>query len=112
MTRQLLIFSRKQTVQPVVLDLNEVINDLHKMLRRLVDEHIELKLVPEKQIGRIKADAGYLGQVLMNLVVNARDAMPNGGEITIATANVTLDEAPRPHPRGRHSRRLRDAHRQ
>ena len=92
LTRQLLIFSRKQTVQPVVLDLNDVVKDLNKMLRRLIDENIEMTMVPGKQIGRIKADFGYVGQVLMNLVVNARDAMPNGGKLTIATNNVTLDE--------------------
>jgi signal transduction histidine kinase len=91
LTRQLLVFSRKQTVQPVVLDLNEVVNDLDKMLRRLIDENIEMTIVPGKQIGRIKGDSGYVGQVLMNLVVNARDAMPNGGKLTIATDNVTFD---------------------
>jgi CheY-like chemotaxis protein len=62
------------------------------MLRRLIDENIELTMVPGKQIGRVKADSGYVGQVLMNLVVNARDAMLNGGKLTIATNNVTLDE--------------------
>ncbi len=99
LTRQLLIFSRKQAVQPVVLDLNDVVNDLDKMLRRLIDENIELTVVPGKQIGRIKADSGYVGQVLMNLVVNARDAMPNGGKLTIATDNVALDENyARTHP--------------
>ena len=99
LTRQLLIFSRKQTVQPVVLDLNDVVKDLDKMLRRLIDENIEMTIVPGKQIGRIKADSGYVGQVLMNLVVNARDAMPNGGKLTIATDNVTLDENyARTHP--------------
>ena len=99
MTRQLLIFSRKQTVQPVVLDLNDVVKDLDKMLRRLIDENIEMTIVPGNQIGRIKADSGYVGQVLMNLVVNARDAMPNGGKLTIATSNVTLDENyARAHP--------------
>jgi two-component system cell cycle sensor histidine kinase/response regulator CckA len=92
LTRQLLIFSRKQTVQPVVLDLNDAVKDLNKMLRRLIDENIEMTIVPGKQIGRVKADPGYVGQVLMNLVVNARDAMPSGGKITIATNNVTLDE--------------------
>ena len=92
LTRQLLVFSRKQTVLPVVLDLNETVRDLDKMLRRLIDEHIEMAIVPGKQTGRIKADSGYMGQVLMNLVVNARDAMPNGGKLTIATNNVTLDE--------------------
>jgi PAS domain S-box-containing protein len=92
LTRQLLIFSRNQTVQPVVLDLNVAVKELDKMLRRLVDEHIEMAVVLEKQNGRIKADPGYIWQVLMNLVVNARDAMPNGGKLTIATRNVTLDE--------------------
>jgi two-component system cell cycle sensor histidine kinase/response regulator CckA len=90
--RQLLIFSRKQTVQPVVLDINVVLNDLDKMLFRLIDENIEMRIVPGKQIGRVKADSGYLGQLLMNLVVNSRDAMPNGGKLTIATNNATLDE--------------------
>jgi len=92
LTRQLLIFSRKQTVQLAVLDLNEVLKDMNKILLRLVDENIEITMVPGEQIGRIKADSGYVGQVLMNLVVNARDAMPNGGQITIATSNATLDE--------------------
>jgi len=92
LTRQLLVFSRKQTVQPVVLDLNDVVQDLDKMLRRLIDKNIEMTMVPGKQTGRVKADSGYVGQVLMNLVVNARDAMPNGGKLTIATNNVTLDE--------------------
>jgi signal transduction histidine kinase len=92
LTQQLLVFSRKQTVQPVVLDFNDVVTDLDKMLRRLIDENIEMTMVPGKQTGRVKADSGYIGQVLMNLVVNARDAMPNGGKLTIATNNVTLDE--------------------
>jgi signal transduction histidine kinase/CheY-like chemotaxis protein len=92
LTQQLLIFGRKQTVQPVVLDLNDVVKGLDKMLRRLIGESIEMTIVPGKQTGRIKADSGHVGQVLMNLVVNARDAMPNGGRLTIATNNVTLDE--------------------
>ncbi len=92
LTRQLLVFSRKQTVQAVVLDLNDVVKDLDKMLRQLVDENIKMTIVPGKEIARVKADSGYVGQVLMNLVVNARDAMPNGGKLTIATRNVTLDE--------------------
>jgi two-component system cell cycle sensor histidine kinase/response regulator CckA len=92
LTRQLLVFGRKQTVQRVVLDLNVVVKDLDKMLRRLIDENIEMTIIPEKQIGRVKADSGYLGQVLMNLVLNARDAMPNGGKLTIATKNVELDK--------------------
>ncbi len=92
LTRQLLIFSRKQKVQAVVLQINDVIKDLEKMLRRLIDEHIQLNIVPGSDIGRIKGDSGYIGQVAMNLVVNARDAMPGGGLLTIATSNVTLDE--------------------
>jgi K+-sensing histidine kinase KdpD len=79
-------------VQPVVLDLNKELKDLEKMLRGLVTENIEITIIPGKQTGPIKADSGYIGQVLMNLVVNARDAMPHGGEISIATNNVTLDD--------------------
>ncbi len=92
LTRQLLIFSRKQTVQPTVLNLNDVVSDLDKMLRRLIDENIEIKIIPGLHLGRINADSGYLGQVVMNLVVNARDAMPDGGVITIAASNEALDE--------------------
>ncbi|MEI7728741.1 MAG: response regulator [Verrucomicrobiota bacterium] len=92
LTRQLLIFSRKETVQPVVLELNLVLKDLAEMLRRLIGENIELVIIPGKQIHRVKADSGHVGQVLMNLAVNARDAMPNGGKLTIATENATLDE--------------------
>lgn len=92
LTRQLLVFSRKQEIQPVVLDLNDVLKDLDKMLHRLIDEHVELTLDLEREIGGIRADPGQIGQVLMNLVVNARDAMPNGGRLTIATRNVTVDE--------------------
>ncbi len=99
LTRQLLIFSRKQTVRPTVLDLNAVVQGLEKMLRRLIDENIEMLFVPGQEIGRVKADSGYVLQVLMNLVINARDAMPNGGKLTIATDNVTLDESyARAHP--------------
>jgi CheY-like chemotaxis protein len=99
LTRQLLVFSRKQTVQPVVLDLNDAVKELDQMLRRLIDENIEMTSIPGKPIGRVKADPGYVGQVLMNLVVNARDAMPTGGKLTIATDNATLDEDyARAHP--------------
>ncbi len=92
LTRQLLVFIRKETVQPVVLNLHDVVENLEKMLRRLIDQNIEMTIVPGKQTGRVKADAGYVGQVLMNLVVNARDAMPNGGKLTIATNDAMLDE--------------------
>jgi len=91
LTRQLLVFSRKQTVNPVVLDLNETVGEMEKLLRRLLDENISLTINRGKDIGPIKADSGYLGQVLMNLVVNARDAMPNGGALSISTSNITLD---------------------
>jgi two-component system, cell cycle sensor histidine kinase and response regulator CckA len=92
LTRQLLIFSRKQTVQPVVLDLTETVGGMEKMLRRLIDEHIELVFDRDKHPNRIKADPGYVGQVLMNLVVNARDAMPKGGTLRVRTGSVTLDQ--------------------
>jgi len=92
LTRQLLVFSRKQTVQPVVLDINEVVAEMEKMLGRLIDENVELIIALGPQVGRLKADSGYVGQVLMNLVVNARDAMPNGGKITVETGNATLDQ--------------------
>jgi len=92
LTRQLLVFSRKQTVRPVVLNLSDVLMDMEKMLRRLIDENIEMTIVAGKDTGRVKADSGYLGQVMMNLVVNARDAMPNGGKLAISINNVTIDE--------------------
>jgi two-component system cell cycle sensor histidine kinase/response regulator CckA len=72
--------------------------NLEKMLRRLIDENIEMTIVPGKEIGRIKADSGYIGQVLMNLVVNARDAMPNGGKLTIATKMSRSMKAYATHP--------------
>jgi nitrogen-specific signal transduction histidine kinase len=92
LTRQLLVFSRKQTVQPLVLDLNDAVRELDKLLMRLIDENIEMRIVSGKDTGHVKADSGYIGQVLMNLVVNARDAMPDGGKLTIAINNATLDE--------------------
>jgi signal transduction histidine kinase len=92
LTRQLLIFCRKQAVQPVVLDLNGVLKDMDKMLRRLIDENVELAVILGKDLGWIKADSGYVGQVLMNLVVNARDAMPQGGKLVVETRQVTLDK--------------------
>ncbi len=91
LTLQLLVFGRKQTVQPVVMDLNVVLRDMEQMLQRLIDENITLSLIPGNQPGSILADPGYIGQVLMNLAVNARDAMPDGGRLTITTSRVKLD---------------------
>jgi two-component system cell cycle sensor histidine kinase/response regulator CckA len=92
LTRQLLAFSRKQVLQPKVLDLNEVISELEKMLQRLIGEDIDLRTALTPELRRVNADPGQIEQVIMNLVVNARDAMPNGGKLTIQTENVYLTE--------------------
>jgi PAS domain S-box-containing protein len=92
LTRQLLAFSRKQVLQPKVFNLNSLIVDLDKMLRRLISEDIELRTVTDPQLGATRADPGQIEQVVMNLVLNARDAIKSGGKITIETANVILDE--------------------
>jgi len=93
LTRQLLAFSRRQTLAPQVLDLNTLVANLEKMLRRLLSEDITLITMLEPGLGKVKADPSQIDQVLINLVVNARDAMPGGGRITIETANVTVDES-------------------
>ena len=92
LTRQLLAFSRQQVLQPSVIDVKTLVGDLEKMLGRLLGEDVELgtRLAPDT--GRVKADAGQLEQVLMNLAVNARDAMPHGGKLTLETSNVDLSE--------------------
>jgi len=92
LTNHLLAFSRKQIVIPKVLDLNIVIADLGAMLHRLIGEDINLNIVPGNDLGRVKADPSQIQQILMNLVVNARDAMPGGGRLTIQTANAEWDE--------------------
>ena len=92
LTRQLLSFGQTQTVQAVTLDLSGVVKDLGKMLLRLIDESIEITIVRGQQTGRVKADSAHVAQLLLKLVINARDAMPNGGKISIATNDVTLDK--------------------
>ncbi|MGB0035033.1 MAG: PAS domain S-box protein [Candidatus Acidiferrales bacterium] len=92
LTQQLLAFSRKQVLEPKILDLNSVVVDVEKMLRRLIGEDIELKINASAGLGKVKADRGQIEQVIMNLAVNSRDAMPNGGELTIETKNTELTE--------------------
>ncbi len=92
LTQQLLAFSRKQVLQPQVTDLNHLITRLGKMLKRLIGEDIDLTTKLDSKLGHIKADPGQVEQVIMNLVVNARDAMPGGGTFTIETQGLYLDE--------------------
>jgi two-component system cell cycle sensor histidine kinase/response regulator CckA len=92
LTRQLLSFSRQQVLEPKVLEPNDLLANIDKMLRRILGADIDLASVPGEQLGRVRADPGSLEQVIMNLVVNARDAMPTGGKLTIETANAELDE--------------------
>jgi signal transduction histidine kinase/CheY-like chemotaxis protein len=92
MTRQLLAFSRMQVLQPQVLDLNLIVAEMGKMLPRLIGEHIEYAFLADPKLATVKADPGQIEQVLMNLAVNARDAMPHGGKLTVRTENVSFDE--------------------
>ncbi len=87
----MLAFSRQQTLQPRVLNITDVLAELSHLLRRLIGENIELKVVHGRDLGLVKVDQGQLEQVIINLAVNARDAMPQGGTLTIRTANIASD---------------------
>ncbi len=93
MTRQLLAFSRMQVLQPRVMDMNGVVAELGKMLPRLIGEHIEYSFSPDPKLASVKADPGQIEQVILNLAVNARDAMPRGGKLSVRTSNISIDEA-------------------
>jgi two-component system cell cycle sensor histidine kinase/response regulator CckA len=93
LTRQLLAFSRRQVLEPRVLNLNVILSDVEKLLRRVIGDDIELQFQTGAELGSVEADPGQLEQVIVNLAINARDAMPTGGKLTITTANVKLDES-------------------
>jgi len=92
LTRHLLAFSRRQIIYPTILDLNTVVNNLNKMMMRVIGEHVALRIIPGESLGNIRADLGQIDQILMNLLVNAVDAMPKGGQIFIETTNTELDQ--------------------
>jgi len=92
LTRQLLVFSRRQLVRPEVINPNDAVNEMDQLLRRLIDQKIEIVIHAGSKTGFVNADSGHIGQVLVNLVLNARDAMPDGGQVSIETGNVTLDK--------------------
>ena len=100
LTGRLLAFSRKQVLQPRIMDLNEVLNEVAKMLDRLIGKSIALKIVSAPKLWPLKADPGQMEQLIMNLAVNARDAMPNGGELLIETRNTEISPAPPQFPEG------------
>jgi two-component system, cell cycle sensor histidine kinase and response regulator CckA len=102
LTHQLLTFSRQQVVQPVVMDINQTVGNIEKMLRRLIKENIEFTVALDRDLDYVKADPGHIEQIVLNLVVNARDAMPNGGKLRIETRNVHLDRAEGEVPGGRY----------
>jgi CheY-like chemotaxis protein len=93
LTQQLLAFSRRQVLQPQILDFNAVVNDMGKMLKRLIGKHIELTAKLSPELGKVKAEKSQMEQVIVNLVVNARDAMPEGGTVSIETSNLEVNEA-------------------
>ncbi len=92
LTNQLLVFSRKQVLQPRVMNINHIVKEVSEMLRRLIGENIEVDMFLEEDLGNVKADPGQIEQVLLNLIINARDAMPNGGKLTIETCNIEFDD--------------------
>jgi two-component system, cell cycle sensor histidine kinase and response regulator CckA len=99
LTRQLLAFTRQQVLEPKILDLNESVSNMAKLLRRLIGEDIALVLCPHPELGRVTIDPGQMEQIIMNLAINARDAMPGGGQLTIETKNVELNRMDAPqHP--------------